>query len=254
MYEHILAQKKEITRQQRLYKEQQQLLQAERQHGLDALNQAEVDRFERTESQFLPSMMSAAKDLGEGRRLMDGKVYKLVETDDGAGVYQYDVLENRQRAQEASEAAKAPTAEMRLAKQKALPSFWIPSLTPDAKLVVIQAPKIETMCTATESPHPVSVKKLIDVKFTTDKSDATQRVCPACLKTLTNGSKIVVLKNCGHVLCKGCSTRFVRPTHKCHICDIKCKDKDIIAFQGEGTGFSSGGGKVESSKTLVAFQ
>ncbi|TPX62635.1 hypothetical protein PhCBS80983_g00261 [Powellomyces hirtus] len=253
MYENILAQKKEIGRQQKLYEEQQNLLQEERQRGLDAISQAELALFEQTETQFQPSMMSAATDIGDGKRLMDGKVYKMVKTEDGT-VYQYDKEENRRKALEAAEATKAPTKEMLASKNKALPSFWIPSLTPDAKLVVVQAPKLETMCTATETPHSVSIKKLIDVKFTSAKGDPTQLVCPACLKTLTNGSKIVVLKNCGHVLCKGCCGKFVRPTHKCHICDTRCKDRDIIQFNGEGTGFSSGGGKVESSKTTVAFQ
>ncbi|KAI8589254.1 hypothetical protein BDZ88DRAFT_154354 [Geranomyces variabilis] len=248
MFENILAQKKEIGRQQKLYQEQQQLLESERQRAVDAANNAEIAKFEQTETQFRPSMMSAATDIGEGKRLMDGKVYKSVQTEDGV-VYQYDKEENRRRAVEAAEAPASSQT-----KKKALPSFWIPSLTPDAKLVVVQAPKLETICTATETPHPVSVKKLVHVKFTDAKGDPTQRVCPACLKTLTNGSKLVVLKNCGHLLCRGCCGKFVRPSHKCHICDVKCKDRDLIELHSDGTGFTSGGGKVESTKVNVAFQ
>jgi nitric oxide synthase-interacting protein len=81
-----------------------------------------------------------------------------------------------------------------------------------------------------------------------------EKICPSCKKTLTNGTKIVILRHCGHVLCKVCSDDFVKPGKKCAICDEKCKEKDIIEVSTEGTGFAGGGGKVEVKKAGEAFQ
>lgn len=42
-----------------------------------------------------------------------------------------------------------------------------------------------------DKTHPLSIKSLIDVKFQKeDGNDKNKNVCPACLKTLTNASKL----------------------------------------------------------------
>ncbi|KAI9098103.1 hypothetical protein DFS34DRAFT_97544 [Phlyctochytrium arcticum] len=253
MYENILSQKKDIIRSKKLYDDQQAQLEEARRRAADAAKGTELANFAKNQTQFQSSMMQSATDLPDGRKLLDGRVYRAITTGSNT-VYAYDEEGNSQyRAALELETPKSVKTDM-LSDPKSLASFWIPTLTPDAKPFLVDAPKKETMCTAEEIHHPVSIKKLIPLKFTTAKGDEEQYVCPACLKTMTNGSKIVVLKNCGHVLCKTCCGKFVRPTKKCHQCEVKCKDRDIIEFQSDGTGFSSGGGKVESSKTNVAFQ
>ncbi|KAI8826003.1 uncharacterized protein EV422DRAFT_149488 [Fimicolochytrium jonesii] len=225
MYENILAQKKDIARQQKLYEEQQALLEAERQSSKDAAKEAEIALFEQTEAQFLPTSMKAFVEIGDDKRLMSGKVYKMVHTADGV-VYQYDKDENRTRAEETAKLTNPETKTIGVdPKGKSLPSFWIPSLTPDAKIEIVHAPKLETMCTATETPHPYQTTHRDQVHQRERRSDTA-----------------------------GCCAKFVRPSLKCHICEKKCKIKDIVELDGEGTGFVSGGGKVESSKTSVAFQ
>ncbi|KND03892.1 uncharacterized protein SPPG_01346 [Spizellomyces punctatus DAOM BR117] len=250
MYENILSQKKELARQFKLYKEQQEQQEESRRQTELAAKEAELTMFEQTQTQFLPSMMREATDIGEGKKLLGGKVYTPVTTAEGT-VYTYDSEGRNPRNASGEVGTKKP---MEQSKDKSLPSFWIPSLTPDAKPLIIQAPKMETVCTASEKHHPVTVKKLVEVKFTLAKGNEDQYICPACLKTFTNGSKIVVLKTCGHTFCKGCCSRFVKPTRKCHQCEVKCKEKDIVELSGEGTGFVGSGGKVESSKATVAFQ
>ncbi|KAJ3047101.1 hypothetical protein HK097_000232, partial [Rhizophlyctis rosea] len=118
-------------------------------------------------------------------------------------------------------------------KTTGLPSFWVPSLTPAAAPDIIKTPKTETMCTASEQLHPVTIRKLISVKFTEPKGTKGEYVCPSCTKTFTNGSKIVVVKGCGHAICKECCSKFVKPSEKCMVCEKKCSDKDLINLRGE---------------------
>jgi nitric oxide synthase-interacting protein len=110
------------------------------------------------------------------------------------------------------------------------------------------------------------------------------RTCPSCNKTLSNATKAVLAKPCGHVLCKPCSDKFQRAAEKsphevhddtvrCYVCqgdvsqsvakkrdgDEKKKDKKDKAERGlvelcsDGTGFASGGTNMVKRQG-VAFQ
>lgn len=125
------------------------------------------------------------------------------------------------------------------------------------------------------------LKKLIEVKFHTTAGEKLngqkidEKLCPSCTKTLNNGIKcirtcffvtwregrnaltcnVIVLRTCGHVFCKSCSDQFVKPSLKCQSCEETCKEQDLILLSGgEGTGYVSGGGKVQAEKTMEAFQ
>lgn len=72
---------------------------------------------------------------------------------------------------------------------RAQPSLT-PSATPDAVIDV----KLQTLCYATKTPHPISLKTLTEVKFAQeprDKDDKGDPVvsCPSCRKTITNNVK-----------------------------------------------------------------
>ncbi|KAL2918233.1 hypothetical protein HK105_202160 [Polyrhizophydium stewartii] len=130
------------------------------------------------------------------------------------------------------------------------------------------APKVEKQepqCTAAVNPHPVSIKKLVSVVFSTPPASKSAEAasgqdldvqgvkhCPSCLTTLRNGIKIVVLRGCGHAFCRTCCGKFVKTSQKCMLCDAKCRDKDIITLDVEGTGFSSAG-KAVATKSGPAF-
>jgi nitric oxide synthase-interacting protein len=80
--------------------------------------------------------------------------------------------------------------------KSALPSFWVPSLTPgtDAdEITANKAVKLTPICPGStdENRHPYSLKSLVDVNFTEEKaSDGTaSRICPSCKKNLSNGLK-----------------------------------------------------------------
>jgi len=149
------------------------------------------------------------------------------------------------------------------------------------------------MCPAApeDKPHFYSLHTLVTVHFTEETDSTTkkpQRICPSCKKALTNTSRAVLAKPCGHVLCKSCVDKFMRPTGhdphadepgadpnavRCYVCDGDVtersetgkkaakaakaeKDKikpGLVELRREGTGFSAGGTN-QVQKSGVSFQ
>lgn len=158
---------------------------------------------------------------------------------------------------------------------KELPSFWVPSETPSAQKAALKQVKEHPTCPASDdkNPHDLTLKKLVTINF------HGKSACPACDKALSNATKAVLAKPCGHVLCKPCSEKFQRVdehegdgTARCYVCQedvtpgrkAKRKDKDgkekeskvdrgLVELASDGTGFA-GGGKNMVKKEGVAFQ
>lgn len=102
------------------------------------------------------------------------------------------------------------------------------------------------LCHAGSEPHPLSLKKLINVKF---KKEQSKNICLVCLKTFTNGMGAIVIKPCGDVVCKHCHGKFIKKKHEC-VCDKKTEG--IIEIQADGTGFTAAG-NAEAVKHTPAF-
>lgn len=139
------------------------------------------------------------------------------------------------------------------------------------------------------NPHNYSLQTLVTINFTEEENKGSKtksRICPSCKKGLTNASKAMLARPCGHVVCKACATQFLRPsglvdphadpedadasnTVRCYTCDADIterpakksgakKDKEkirpgLVELKSEGTGFSAGGtNQVKRSGT--AFQ
>lgn len=122
--------------------------------------------------------------------------------------------EDRTKARKAIEDEKA--------RKAVLPSFWTPSITPssntkDTLHAVLKKTKTVPMCPAAadDEPHPYSLHQLVTLDFSEQVDDKTRkpvRSCPACRKALTNASRPVLAKPCGHVVCRSCVDQFVRPS------------------------------------------
>ncbi|KXJ97718.1 hypothetical protein Micbo1qcDRAFT_156693 [Microdochium bolleyi] len=122
--------------------------------------------------------------------------------------------EDRTKARKAIEDEKAA--------KPVLPSFWTPSIMPssntkDTLHTIAKKTKTVPMCPSApeDDPHPYSLHSLVTLEFSEELDEKTRqpvRTCPACKKALTNASRPVLAKPCGHVLCRSCVEQFVKPS------------------------------------------
>ncbi|KAF2834404.1 hypothetical protein M501DRAFT_595982 [Patellaria atrata CBS 101060] len=293
----LLAQRQEIKR---LEKEEEKRRKEEGEQS----RREEDEAAERAVREFEMVQMGLEKAAG-GARVVGregGKIVVEKEEVEGAQKrtkrkFELDEDELVRVAQEERTRMKRKVHEEKRANARSnLPSFWVPSQTPG---VGVEAPtkkkKLDPVCPASseESPHPISLKSLTNLKFTEETSAETGKVlrsCPACRKALSNSTKAFFTIPCGHVLCKPCVEKFMKvPTgetnphveHKddslrCYVCDTylsgnpakegkekkskKDKEKDkeklkpsLIEIRSEGTGFAGGGKNVVERKG-IAFQ
>lgn len=177
-----------------------------------------------------------------------------------------------------------------------LPSFWVPSVTPasntkDKLHDIRKKAKTSPVCPSSQEnrPHAYSLHTLVTVNFTEEEGSrdtkARTRICPSCKKGLTNPSKAILAKPCGHVICKACAGQFMKPvahdphadpkdaheadTVRCYVCDKDVterpskkgsdkKDKEkirpgVVELKSDGTGFSASGTN-EVKRSGTAFQ
>ncbi|KAI8141075.1 hypothetical protein BJV82DRAFT_518943 [Fennellomyces sp. T-0311] len=242
MYESILTQKQNIKREQRSLEQKLQALEEKRAQDEDEARQTLLDQFEKTQTSMLGH-----------RKLQQQTQEKDDEKQSGV----------KRKKEDATDADQLARAAKRIAEEKAskskskLSSFWLPSMTPEAQLQYkdeIKPIQTQTMCTAVKTPHPVSIKNLIGVKFQYEDDAKKKCQCPACLKTLSNASKFSVMRSCGHVICNSCVDMFVKKTKRCYVCETKTKSKDVVDMSPEGTGFAGGSTSALATKWGVAFQ
>lgn len=132
-------------------------------------------------------------------------------------------------------------------KEKLLPSFWIPSQTPDASKPKLKKPDQKIYCPL--SGKPLKVKDLIDVKFKSinDPNDNKQSlitkenryVCAVTNDVLTNAQQLAVLRTSGDVVTMECVEKLIKKDMIHPLTNEKLTEEDIICLQRGGTGFSS---------------
>jgi nitric oxide synthase-interacting protein len=261
--------------------------------------EAERRRLEDDEERVLEDAEKKARDLDDFERVQAGIRGKgAASTQNGVESSPKGVkrkLENEddssRQAGDQGNKAKRRQSEQNGSNEES--SFWIPSKIPDNKKADFKAIKHHPTCpaAAADRPHDFTLKRLVTVNFTDDKpsdanastSDSPSRTCPSCNKALSNSTKAILAKPCGHVLCKPCSDKFQQPpaqsahdgngdqTIRCYVCSeditpgrkrkVKRKDSEkgesvelgMVEISSEGTGFA-GGGKNMVKKEGVAFQ
>jgi nitric oxide synthase-interacting protein len=150
--------------------------------------------------------------------------------------------------------------------------------------------KLQPICPAStpSSKHSYSFKTLVTIHFTEEKpsnSEDSLRICPACRKGLSNSSRAMLAKPCGHVLCGSCVDQFMKPPDVphtrepdskeqhgkvlCYVCETDLTERKpksgkekagkerlgsgLVEISCEGTGFA-GGGTNMAKRDGVAFQ
>ncbi|KAJ1964761.1 hypothetical protein GGI12_001204 [Dipsacomyces acuminosporus] len=233
----ILEQKQNIKRLQKQFdqfkqKEQEELKNKEKKHNDEAVKQ-----YMDSEVGLKSKRASTAAD----RDRDSNKRSKVLLIEDKSSGDKSSISSTRKGKDVASEG------------EKKLSSFWLPSLTPEAKQVAVDPKKLSVQCQATTPMHELKLKQLIEVKFRTG-SKAEEKLCPSCDKPLLNSTNIDVLAKCGHAICHRCVSNFVLPTNACFVCQQKVKESDVIRLATEGTGFTGGGGKMVATRYDNALQ
>ncbi|ETS76063.1 hypothetical protein PFICI_13007 [Pestalotiopsis fici W106-1] len=288
----ILAQKKEIKRLDKV-REQEAREKEEAEQRRDAeAREREVSDFERTLSGVGSSVAHS-----HGTAAVSSKSPDDTPPKNGAarpGKRKFEMNDEELQRIAAQQRAKARQAlDHEKAAMPKLPSFWTPSITPSSNTTtalhdVVKKAKTAPTCPASQEgqPHAYSLATLVTVHFTEEIDEKTkkkQRLCPSCKKVLSNASKAMLAKPCGHVMCLNCVDKFMRPSKhgdphaddvdftgmRCYVCEAnlidssaqeksKKKDKErirpgLVELRSEGTGFSAGGSN-QVQKVGVAFQ
>nr|XP_032804836.1 nitric oxide synthase-interacting protein [Petromyzon marinus]XP_032804837.1 nitric oxide synthase-interacting protein [Petromyzon marinus] len=138
---------------------------------------------------------------------------------------------------------------------KQLPSFWIPSLTPEAKATELKKPDKNVYCPM--SGRPLRLKDLYAVKFTAVNDRDTKTaliskqerfVCAVTNDVLSNSVPCAVLRPSGAVVTMECVERLIRKDMIDPTTGEALSEKDIIQLQRGGTGFSGSGVALEAQE------
>ncbi|XP_038213327.1 nitric oxide synthase-interacting protein homolog [Zerene cesonia] len=130
-------------------------------------------------------------------------------------------------------------------KNKQLPSFWVPSQLPDAKISKLKKPDPTVYCPLSEKP--LKMKDLIEVKWTlvNDPDDKKSLIakenrymCPVTHDILSNAVPCAVIRTTGHVVTMECVEKIIKKDWLHPLTGDKLKEKDIIPLQRGGTGYA----------------
>ncbi|CAJ2506833.1 Uu.00g080190.m01.CDS01 [Anthostomella pinea] len=297
----ILAQKKEIKRLEKVREQEaRDADEIQAQQDGEARDRA-IREFEMTQSGLDPSKP------GPRNPTTTEQGAATPDRERRSGKRKFELDEDEVLRIAADDRAKARKAiDDEKAAKPTLPSFWTPSITPSSNTntalhEVAKKAKSTPICPASQNdkPHTYSLHTLVTVQFTEEEEEEEGgktstsssrrkrvRVCPSCKKGLSNASKAMMAKPCGHVMCRSCVDKFMRPAKhqdphalaanpdelRCYVCETdlterkgekgkekdKDKDKDkirpgLVELRSEGTGFS-GGGTNEVKKLGIAFQ
>ncbi|KAI0180838.1 ENOS interacting protein [Hypoxylon sp. FL1284] len=322
----ILAQKKEAKRLDRAREREDREREGEQARREEEARDRAVRDFEMTQigldakaRRFDKNGDSSARRRGESgtgadenKEIEDSKAREEGPSSGRKRKFEMDADEMARIAEADRARARRAMDDDERAAKPVLPSFWTPSVTPSSNTRDVlhdvpadgkkasAAKKSMPICPASREgdPHTYSLHTLVTVQFAEEdengdggnskKTKARARVCPACKKGLTNASRAVLAKPCGHVLCGSCVDKFMRPSRqshhdphapaaesgrvRCYVCDAdltedggddrekkgKKKDKDrirpgLVELRSEGTGFSAGGAN-QVQKSGIAFQ
>lgn len=317
----LLAQKQEIKRLERQAETARvEAEEIERIEDEEARGRA-VEEFERVQAGLNVKMTD-----GRGQRKIvgreNGKVVVEEEVVASRGEqgtkrkFELDEAELLKIADEDRSKARKLLSKEKEVAQKDVPSFWLPSQaaavgTKQDAGNKVKEKKLQPLCPGSteRSPHPISLKTLTPVKFSEETAGAdgpvkkgaseeasksregASRTCPSCARALSNASKAVLLRPCGHVVCGPCVDKFMlggtdtdhawdeevgeKPTISCYVCsedvslraqtradkkkksrkgaDEEEKERGMFDIACEGTGFA-GGGTNYVKREGVAFQ
>ncbi|XP_043496615.1 nitric oxide synthase-interacting protein homolog [Polistes fuscatus] len=155
----------------------------------------------------------------------------------------------------------ASVSNMSNGKDKALPSFWIPSKTPEAKKTKLQKPSKTVYCPL--SGKPLKMSDLISVKFTEVKDPDDNKslivkqaryMCPITHDILSNSIPCAVIKTTGDVITMECVEKIIKKEWINPLDSSKLTEEDIIPLQRGGTGYAAVNDSLEGKHERPVLQ
>ncbi|XP_077645952.1 nitric oxide synthase-interacting protein [Lonchura striata] len=144
-----------------------------------------------------------------------------------------------------------------------LPSFWIPSLTPEAGAERLQRPERGARCPM--SGRRLRLAQLVSVHFTPAqrglsparllaRAPSDRYVCALTGDPLGNATPCAVLRPSGAVVTLAAVQRLLRPAMRDPLSGAALSESDIIELQRGGTGFAGAGVSLEAKKSRPVMQ
>ena len=229
----LLRQKKDIARKLRAWEDQLARDAGEADARAAEAREEAVERFHRAANQAI------AADPPGGS---DGADDDVSDDDDESDARRASVSAAQVRAATDEKARRA----------KELNAFWLPSKTPDAAIRLDRKPETHTICPTTGKK--LRMKDLTDVKWTklppSAAEDAASRwryMCPVTRETLTDASRVVVLKPSGAAVSEEAYDKVLAREKEWDGRRIR----GVVKLQRGGSGFAASGTQVESKKSFL---
>ncbi|XP_073670072.1 nitric oxide synthase-interacting protein isoform X1 [Paramisgurnus dabryanus] len=229
--QYILHQKTEIAKKMKAYEKQKQALKSEGQLESKSEERERAEKFKQREGNIVSKPINPFTSVDKSK-------------DDGKPV----------SSSSDSSAGESSSAQV-------LPSFWIPSLTPEAKPTLLKKPSKTVLCPM--SGRPLKMSDLIPVHFTPldpslDRVALLTRqdryVCAVTKDTLGNFVPCAVLRHSGVVVTMECVEKLIRKDMVDPVTGDKLKEKDIIPLQRGGTGFAGSGVDLKAKEARPVMQ
>nr|ALV82313.1 nitric oxide synthase inihibitory protein [Gecarcinus lateralis] len=242
--EYIISKKNEIARKMKEYSRQCKKEQTELEELGEAENRSRVEKFLKTES-----AVASASQAAQGAGSSTGSTSSTSSSTTKSGP---------------PPPAGSSVSNMVAGREKKLPSFWIPSLTPGNKETKIVKPDKTIMCPI--SGQPLRAKDLIPVKFSLalDEGEGSQGPslegshqrykCPVTGDILRNNVSCVVLRPTGDVVTQRCVDTIIRKDMLHPLTGQSLTEKDLITLQRGGTGFATTNEQLYSEKARPVLQ
>ncbi|XP_071357564.1 nitric oxide synthase-interacting protein isoform X2 [Trachinotus anak] len=232
--EYILHQKTEIAKKMKAYEKQKQAQRSSSQLESRSEERERVERFKTRENSIVSKPINP---FTSGQN----KGGEMSRTDSSSA--------------ESSSAASASTS------SQSLPSFWIPTLTPEAKPTLLKKPSKAVLCPM--SGRPIKMNELITVRFTPldpslDRVALLTRqdryVCVVTRDVLANSVPCAVLRPSGTVVTQECVEKLIKKDMMDPVTGDKLSDRDIIPLQRGGTGFAASGVDLSAKEARPVMQ
>uniref|UniRef100_A0A8C4DSD3 Nitric oxide synthase-interacting protein n=1 Tax=Dicentrarchus labrax TaxID=13489 RepID=A0A8C4DSD3_DICLA len=229
--EYILHQKTEIAKKMKAYEKQKQAQKSSSQLESKSEERERVERFKTRENSIVSKPINP---FTSGSK--DEKEIKY------------------------SSSAESSTISAATSSQS-LPSFWVPSLTPEAKPTMLKKPSKAVLCPM--SGRPIKMNELITVRFTPLDSSLDRvalltrqdrYVCAVTRDVLGNSVPCAVLRPSGTVVTQECVEKLIKKDMIDPVTGDKLSDKDIVPLQRGGTGFAASGVDLRAKEARPVMQ